>query len=325
MIGIFRTNNRANILVLLVYALVLKMRLFAQPLLPQPLPQDGALYSALLQTLQALKVPGLVFSLLSFILIFWQALLFNQLLTEQNLIARSNYLPAMTFILVTSLFPEWNGWSSALLLNVMLLFLFRRLIELNGLQRPQAQLYNLGLLVGLSTWISHPALIFVGLLYWSLFVMRPFQFREWLITALGLFTPFYFKGVYVYLTDQWGKVTLLPKLSLGWMGFPQYPSGILVVSLMAFVGLVGVYLVQTNLNKMLIQVRKSWNLLLFFLPVAVLASCAYGSNAYPGAVVCSIPVVAFHTAAYYFSRNKYIALILHWLTFALAIYVNMWI
>ena len=75
---------------------------------------------------------------------------------------------------------------------------------------------------------------------------------------------------------------------------------------------------------MLIQVRKSWSLLLVFLIVSMLIIMANGGNNYVNWLLCAVPLTAFHAAAYFYPTKKFFPLLIHWVTFAYAIYQSYW-
>ena len=47
-------------------------------------------------------------SVVAFFLLYVQALLINYLVNEHRMTSRQTFLPAMAYLLITSLFPEWN-------------------------------------------------------------------------------------------------------------------------------------------------------------------------------------------------------------------------
>jgi hypothetical protein len=86
--------------------------------------------------------------------------------------------------------------------------------------------------------------------------------------------------------------------------------------------IIGGYFVQNNLNKMLIHVRKTWSLILVYLMVAVLVILINKANSYENWIVTAVPFSAFHAAAYYFPTKKTFPLLLHWISFVVAIIIN---
>ena len=84
----------------------------------------------------------------------------------------------------------------------------------------------------------------------------------------------------------------------------------------------GGYYVQDNLNKMLIQGRKTWSLLLIFLIVSLLIILVNGGNHYVNWYCCLIPLAVFHAAAYFYPTRTLVASLMHWIIFLFALTVN---
>lgn len=324
MTGIFRQKNSSNVLILVVYALVLKFNLFLKPTAPIRQPEDNYLYNGLLDFLAPLNLPLVVYSLLSFVLLFTQATLFNRICNTQKMLAKPTYLPAMSYILITSLMPEWNRFSAPLLINSLLIWIFYRMMMLYNTQKGASGIFNIGVMMGIVTLFYQPAVLFVILIWFALYIMRPFIIREWLIGLLGVTTPYYFLGILLYLTNQWSWKKVVPAINLS---LPAMPSSIFItisLSLMVLAFIVGGFYVQNNLNKMLIQVRKNWSLLLLFLIISTFITLVNGNDNYLNWLLCAVPLAAFHAAAYFYPSGSVFPLVLHWNIFAYAIYINYW-
>lgn len=322
MTGLFRQKNSSNVLLLLIYALALKFNLFLHPSGPLRQPEDNFLYNAILNFLEPLQLPALLYAFIAFFLLFSQATLFNRICNTQKMLARPTYLPAMSYILITSLLPEWNCFSAPLIVNSLLIWTYYRMMLLYNSQKAAASIFNIGVLMGLITLLYSPALVFILLIWLALFIMRPFIIREWLIGLLGLTTPYYFLGIFLYLTNKWSWQKVIPTLHFG---LPDLPASIFTtisIILLVFAFMVGGYYVQNNLSKMLIQVRKNWSLLLLFLIVSAFITLVNGGSNYVNWLLCTVPLAAFHGAAYFYPPNKIFPLVLHWNVFAYAIYVN---
>lgn len=325
MVGTFKNNYSSNLLLLIGYALVLKSGLFLHPAAPLLTPEDGLLYRSWVAAMERLSLPSWVYALLTFLFLLIQALLFNRICNDQKFFSRPNYLWAMSFLLLTSLVPAWNRFSAVLLLNFLLIWLFYRLITLNDQRDPMTRIYNAGLLVGAAVFLSKPALLFMLLLLLALFLFRPFQIREWLLALLGLATPFYFLGVYSFLNDEGIGPPLFSWLQL----HRPVLSGSLLYNLsflqILLVFIVGGFIMQGNLNKMLIQARKNWTLLILYLITSALSAFFYQGPGRESWLLSAIPLAGFHAAAFYFPEKKFFPLFLHWAMFGYALLVNFWV
>ena len=323
MIGFFRQKNPGNVFLLLIYALVLKFSMFLHPVLPVLHKEDNYLYRFILHALNSLFFSAaILYSIFTFLLLFAQATLFNRICNYHKLFPRANFLPGMSYLLVTSLLQDWNHFSAPLLINFIMIWAWYRMIELYNNTRPVTSIFNIGLLTGLATLLYVPATAFLLLVLFALIIMRPFRIQEWLVGFLGFTSPYYFLLLVLYFTNQLNWKNVLPHIQFA---LPAMPTSIWItlgMMLLIIPFIMGGYFVQNNLNKMLIQVRKSWSLLLVFLIVAVVVILINKANSYENWIVTAVPFAAFHASAYFYSSNKIIPHLMHWLCFSFVIIMN---
>jgi len=322
-IGIFRQKSPANALILLVYALVLKFPLFLHPVAPALHPEDNYLYRLILHGLDAIfgHTP-MVYSILSFLILFFQAMLFNRICNYDKLLPKPNFLPGMSYILITSLLPDWGHFSAPLLINSIMIWVFYRMIDLYNSHRPLASIFGIGIWTGIVSLLYIPAMAFLLLVLFGLITMRPFRIKEWLVGLLGFTFPYYFLFLVLYLTSHWDWKSVVPHIVFTLPARPTYVWTILGMFWLVLLFIVGGYFVQKNLNKVLIQIRKSWSLLLLYLVVAVVIILINRADSYENWIVMAVPFSAFHAAAYYYPARKTGPLILHWLIVAYILAFN---
>jgi hypothetical protein len=322
-IGIFRQKNPGNALLLLVYALVLKFSIFLHPTAPDIHPEDNYLYRLIVSALDSVFHQAYIFySILTFLIIFSQATLFNRICNHHKLLPKANFLPGMSYILITSLLPDWGHFSAPLLINSIMIWIWYRMVDLYNTHRPGASIFNIGVWTGVVSLLYIPAMAFILLVLFALLTMRPFRIREWLVGLLGFTSPYYFLFLLLYLTGHWNWRNMLPHIVLT---FPAMPSSIWITIGIFFLILpfiVGGYFVQKNLGKVLIHIRKSWSLLLLYLMVAVVIILINRANSYENWIVTAVPFAAFHSAAYYYPTRKTGPLLLHWLIVVYILVVN---
>ena len=323
MVGLFKGKNPGNAIILLIYALILKFPVFLHPVVPVPQPTDSYLYSRILHFL--LTVSGnsaTVFSFLAFFLLVIEASLFNRIVNHHKLFPKANFLPGMSYILVTSLIPSWNYFSAPLLVNLLMIWAWYRMLNLYNTNQPGAAVFNIGILVGFCTMLYFPAIVFVLLMLSSLVTMRPFRVREWIIGLIGVTAPYYFLFIALYLADIWSWRMILPAVRLH---LPALPTSIWITVSIAFLVIpfiIGGFFVQNNLNKMLIQVRKGWSLLLLYLMIGAAIIFMNDDSAYTNWMLTALPFAAFHASAYYFPSQRLFPMILHWIIFGFIILMS---
>jgi hypothetical protein len=310
---------------LAIYALVLKFRLFLSPLPPVLSDSDSLIYRSLIRFLDLLHFPNWMYSIIVFLIVFIQALLFNRVFNLQKMFPRLTDLPAMAYLLVTSLLPQWDQFSAPLLINSILIAFFYRVATLNAYKEMLAPVFNLGMLLGLSMLLFKPAVLLIFLFMASMLIIRPFYIREWLLGLMGILTPYYFAGVYLFLAGKFSWPALVPTMHFT---RPVMPASVLVnlgMLLLVILFMIGGIYLQQNLSKMLIQARKNWNLVLLQLVMAVLIVSVSGDTLFSSWILGALPLAAFLSAAFYFPQRKMLPAALHWILFIYSLYLNYWL
>lgn len=325
MIGTFRTSSPINIIYLLLYAFLLKTYSFLHPHVPVPQATDGFLYHKFLLFLSpASKSLPIIYPLIVWVLLLTQAFSFNSIVNNEKLLSRSSYLPALAYILVTALFPEWWQLSSSMIVNTMLIWVLGIITKLFNSSNPKTHVFNAGMIVGVASFFYFPALAFTLLIFFGLMILRPFRLSEWLVSLLGVFTPYYFLFGILFLMNNWNPLTYLPSVSVSIPKFQQdlWASG--GIGLLIFPFLIGGFYIQKNILRMLVQTRKSWYLMLLFLILTLLIPFINFNSTFEYWILCALPFAAFHASAYSYAEKKWISLSLHWLMIIFIIALNIW-
>ena len=316
-IGIFKSKNPLNILLLLVFGVLIKLPLFLKPTIAAEHTEDGIFFKWILDILRPSgSANPVLYSFLAFTLLFIQAVMLTRFINSQRMISKATYFPGMAYLLITSLFPEWNYFSAPLIVNTILLFVLSRLFTAYNQQNAKSSIFNIGLALGISTFIFFPSITFIVWILFSLAIMRPFRLNEWILCLLGLTTPFYFYAVYLLINNEWSWQTIWPHFSIS---LPYIKQSIWLAGsafLLVIPFLIGSYHVQDSLRKMLIQVRKGWSLLLLYLIGSLFIPFVNNSDSLENWVIVAIPFAAFHAMAYLSTSLRIIPVLIFWLSTA---------
>jgi hypothetical protein len=314
-IGIFKQKTPANIISLLVFGILLKLPMFLHAHVTNSRPEDGLLFKVILKFIEpgGRSFPSL-YPVLAFGLLFLQAIMLTHFINNQRMMSHPGYLPGMAYMLITSLFPEWNYFSAPLIINTILLFVLSGLFRTHNQQNARGTIFNIGLALGIASFLFFPSLTFIIWILLALMVMRPFRLNEWLICMVGITTPVYFYAIYLFITGHWSWDQVWPYFSFSLLSVKQsaWLAGSAFLLVVPF--LAGGYYVQDSLRRMLIQVRKGWSLLLLFLLGAILVPFVSNSNTFENWVMAAIPFAAFHACTYLYSTLRIFPLLLFWLT-----------
>ncbi|GAA4337638.1 DUF6427 family protein [Flaviaesturariibacter amylovorans] len=307
MLALFKQKAPGTIAILFITALLLKLPLFSNPALVRTA-TDGPLFRSLAAWLQAGS--PLYAGILAFLAQFVGAVMINHVVNEYRMTTRQTFLPALSFLLITSLVPEWSLLSAPLLASLLLLGAFSLCLHLYAATKANGRIFNIGLLTGLAAFFYSPSLFFVALALICLMVLRPFRVNEVLMLLLGVLTPTYFYAVYLFLTDAFSWKALVPVLDFSVIDRRASYTLLASIVLLLTPFLLGSYYVQVNLRKMLIQARKNWSLLLFYLLLAFGMPFFNNAGQYTGWVLLAPPLAAFHACAYLYPPRRWSPLLL---------------
>jgi Family of unknown function (DUF6427) len=320
--GTFKANNPYNTFLLLIYGMLLKLPMWLHPKVPQHQLIDGFLYKALLQWLK--PIAGgfpVLYALIAFFLLYTQAVSLNKLANGLRLMQKPNYLTGMSYMLVTSLFAEWNMLSAPLIISTLLIWVWARMSSLYNDSNVQTTLFNIGIAIGIATFFYFPAIAFVVLIMFGLLIIRPFKFSEWIIALLGIITPYYFLIAWFFLTNRLSNYTL-PGFALTIPKFTQTRWAYIAVIIVLLIAVIGFFYVQQNFRKQLIQARKSWNLIFLYLPVAVFIPFINATHTFEYWILCAMPLAVLLAAAFFYPTKRMIPLIVHWIMVAFVIVIS---
>ncbi|MBL0145120.1 MAG: hypothetical protein IPP48_04555 [Chitinophagaceae bacterium] len=298
---------------------MLKLPLFLHPQIPQPQQIDGFLYKGLLLWLTPIaKELPFIYSIITFILLYAQAITLNKLANDQKLFAKPNYLTGMSYLLITSLFTEWQVLSAPLIISTIIIWVLSKMSNLYNTQNAKTDLFNIGLVIGIGTFFYFPSVAFLLLVLFGLALIRPFKLAEWVIALLGVITPYYFLLAYVFIADKWQGYTF-PGFAITRPFFNQTNLAYIAIGLVLGASAFGLLFVNQNFRRQLIQSRKSWNLIFLYLLIAIFIPFINATHTFNYWVLCAVPFAVLIAATFFYTNKKWISLSLHWIMVGLVI------
>lgn len=316
MIALFKQKSPANIVLVFIFGLLIKLPLFLYPKLAIATSADGRLYHAFAAFINRSGAIGV--SVVAFLLIYGQALMVNYLINEYRMTSRQTFLPAMAYMLLTSLWPDWSFMSSALLANTFVILFFLTLFRLYNTNTANSKIFNIGLLAGIASFIFFPSALFGISVILGLMILRPFRLNEVFLFLMGFTTPYYFYGVYLFLTNSFTPANFFPHL---YLQVPPVQRSLWLVGSTLFACipfLMGGYYIQVHLRKMLIQARKNWSILLVYLMVAFFIPFINSTASVSPWLLAVVPFATFHACAFLYPTRKALPLFIF---FAMLIFI----
>lgn len=316
MIRFFSGNNPLNLFVLLFLGILLKMPFFMEPVTPVAQVSDGFLYRQILSWLQQ---PGsyfpVLYPIIAYLLLFIQAVTLNGFVNDQKLFPTANFLIALAYLLLSSLVPEWNTLSPGIIINTIMVAVLPSMISLYHSRNVKGLLFNTGFGFGIASFIYFPSIYFIFLLIAALALFRPIQLTEWLVTLIGVLTPFYFLFVYFFVWDQWQRVyEIVPVHQLSLPAGYGHWSFWVMLGLLLLPALIGFFMSNRYSLRLVVQGRKSWGLLLYYLLLALFIPFInhHGNMGY--FILAAVPLSIYAAAFYAFPSRKTIPELSIWLS-----------
>ena len=238
----------------------------------------------------------------------------NAQMEKDKLIARVGFMPAMSYLLVTALLPDWWYLSAVMISATLLIRVWGDMNRVFNARRPGDIIFNAGVLIGLSALIHFPSILFGLFIFVAPAIMGTPRFRDWISALAGLLMPFYFFLSWVYLSSRWGKVDLAPGMRLHWPILHIEPMTWVSLCMLVIPFLWGVGALNRQIPRMLIRNRKIWTLLYVYLSFGILISFWGRGSGVGSLYVGFIPIAAFHAVVYEHAGRPWMARLLHLMT-----------
>ncbi len=242
-------------------------------------------------------------------------------MNSRKLMQKNNYLTAMSYLLITSLFIDWNILSAPLVINTFLIWVWARLTNLYKSQHVKSTLFNVGLAIGICSFFYFPSLAFIIMVIFALLFTRAPRVAEWLMPIIGVITTFYFLFSYLFLTNKLYRFSL-PGFTIAYPPFTEKNIVYAIVVIVILLTIAGMYYVKATTSKQVVQVRKGWTLLVLYFIVAILIPFINTSPNFAYWIIAVVPVSAFVASAFFYPRIRWIPMVLHWVLVAFVIYMQ---
>lgn len=326
LIGFIKQNRSFSVVVLPVALIALWTYGFFHPVVPLT-EHSAPLYKLIISGID--NFPFLI-TLISFILIFCEALLINYIIQKNEIINSNSFLPALVYMVLMSLQPEMFSLHPIVIANLFLLLAIHTLMQSYKKETSYAQAFDTGLFISLATMFYIPSIVFILLLWIGLIILRPFVWREWVISFIGLILPWIFLVFYYFWSDKLDALEydalyytiVTPQKSFNAIKFSYQEYVQMGILLLSFIFSSGRFL--SDLSKGTVRTRSNLFLMMnFFLLafVSVFLAPAY-SIAYLS--LLSVPFAVFFSSYLLFAKRQWVAELL-FLLLIISVFLNQYI
>lgn len=326
LIGFIKHNRAISVFFLPVAILIIWAFGFIHPSTP-PTEYATSFYKALISRLGNYPV---LLPLFSCILIFIESLLINYIVKKNEIIDTTAYLPALIYIILMSLQPEMLSLHPIVIANLFMLLALIRLMNTYKKETAYSEVFDTGMFIALAAIFYTPSFVFIFVLWAGLVIIRPFIWREWIISLFGFATPllffvfyYFWNGILDTLVSQVIQNTVIaPHKSFQWVSFSidEY----IQICILLLAGFFSFGKLLDDLGKSTVRIRNNLLLLFYFILLSLVSIIFAPGYSISYLSFLSIPFSIFISNYFLFARKTWIAEVL-FLLLVLSIFINQFI
>lgn len=198
LISLFRTNQPLALFVLPVIVALLWI-----PALIHPIPVNTAhampLYELVCGWLTGYPVLA---SVIGILLVTGGAFLLNYFMNDHEVLSRQSYLPSLCYGVLMSCTTPLLGLHPVLFANIFLMVALHKVFSTYRRDMAAGPVFDAGFFIAVAALFYFPSIVLFPVVWVGLAVLRPFIWREWVISVLGLMVPFLFVAVFYFWFDK---------------------------------------------------------------------------------------------------------------------------
>lgn len=145
------------------------------------------------------------------VLILVGAFLLAVISINNELIAKGNLIPSLLYILFSFSAITHSQLQPILIANLFIMFSLQFLFSAYRNENSLLELFYAGFLIALGScfYINYIFIFPIGII--ALFILKSFNWREWIVFLIGVFTPFYFYAGIAYVSNKnyWQSINLI--------------------------------------------------------------------------------------------------------------------
>jgi hypothetical protein len=261
---------------------------------------------------------------ISLLFVVLQAFFLTNVINKQGVLRDSSHLPALLYVVLMSCFPEQLSFNPLLFANFFIIVFLNSIFNFYRSDTAVFEVFNAGVFIGLASLFYWPCLFLFPLTMASLFVLRPFNMREWAVSILGVLLPFLFYGSVLFWLDMLSinsiKSILEPLYSVQ---FSTAYNGtyIILTAILAIIIIASLWRFSRDLNNFSkLRARKFLAIIVWFFLFAALSYLVAVKNTMIGLSFLAIPLSVIISNYFLSLKNQLLAELVFLLLLAAVIY-----
>ena len=246
---------------------------------------------------------------LSSILVFFQAVIFNLAINKSDLFNEKTYVPGLLYVIVTSMFADFYIISPAMLGVTFMIYAFDRLFQILKHGNNDETAFRLGANLGLSFLFYKPMLMLCGLIIFDLLLYSNTRVRRYFISIFGFVFPVMLVATFFYWNGSLGTFTkffFLKSFSIKTLYYLSISDVISIYFVPFALAILGVFVLFKSSRYINIQSKSHYCFFHWLVIGCVGVVFATEFSAFSLLVVIP-PMVFFITAFFTDSKRKWLA------------------
>lgn len=325
MLKFFRNPIPSSVAFLFLFTIGIKLWAFAHPVLPQA--QDYQLVWSWILDICALFLgkSALAFTIFAALNVVLQALLINHIADKYRLYHYTTFLPAMSYVLLTSIISYFNFFSAGLVANWFIILSLRLIFSLEGKDDMRKQAFNIGLLLSLAALIEPPYLAMLPGVIIAIISLGSYKRHDWLVTLAGFITPLYFYAAALFVTGHTALYKSFDNFSFTYpLVFKNLSPLIIAAGILILWGIAGAYYLSIYLQKMLLPIKKLWGIIILLSVCAGISTIfSFGSGIHVW-MIALVYLSFIFANPFYETNRKWLVNSLFYIIVAITIIIQWW-
>jgi hypothetical protein len=201
-----------------------------------------------------------IFPFVSFaggILLVLNAVLLNYLYNKHNFLEKNTYLVAILYVVTMSFYHSFYRLDGALISHTCIILMLFQLFELKQNEDGRRYVFNASFFGALSGTFFPPLLFVWPFLYGMILIVRPFSFRELMLSVFGFVTPLIYVFVFSVFYNVEIDVEMLKDVKIDHLRI-HFVITTVVLFILYILGIIGL---RTRLSKSSIRLKKQIQML----------------------------------------------------------------
>lgn len=239
-----------------------------------------------------------------------QAFHLNYILNRHEVLFVNTWIPSVVYVMVAAAFTPFLCLHPLLIVQSIFIFILEKIFRLYKNPETKALDFDTGMLIGIATLIYFHSIFIFLCFFIGLFILKPFHWRDSLISLLGFCTPFFMLFGILFLM----RIPLTPLLDINKSKIAfhiPHAAGVnytlwITIGLLVFLILLSLLKLSANFYKNVIRTRNMQQVIFIFLLTTILSALFASDVSFIRYYFICAPVSVI--ISYYFVATKKVVL-----------------